>query len=141
MNPADLQPFLDVAISVLETQDVSATAKLKDFLMSSPGPAYIEQSLGFAAVYFAENKPVVFDWILNNQDILSPELELDAFTRKMVRQRLLHHGWSDGEDFVLDSEKLLVASVKPMTRLESCFSNGELTLIKASLAIESLLVP
>ena len=138
MNPNDLQPFLDVAISVLERRDVIAAEKLKDFLMASPGPTYTEQALGLAVVYFVENDPSVFDWILSNQDILSPELDLKSFIRKMIYQRLVSCGWIDGENFVIESDRLLIAGPEFMTKFDCCFSKGEMTLVKLSFHIDSL---
>ena len=137
MNPKDLQPFLDVAISVLEAKDAIATAKLKDFLIASPGPAYIEQSLGLAVVHFANNNPPVFNWLLSNQNILSPELDLKSFTQKMIRQRLIGQGWTEGENFTLQSDQLLIEQAS-IAILSNYFSPGELSLIKALFDIDLL---
>ena len=138
MNPKDLQPFLDVAISVLEAKDAIAITQLKDFLTASPGPAYIEQSLGLAIVHFAEKDPSTFNWILSNQEKLSPELELRSFTKKMISQRLASHQWTEGKDFIIEPDKILITSQKSAAALFACFSEGEMSLIKVFFQIRSL---
>ncbi|MEL6488776.1 MAG: hypothetical protein AAFV85_10880 [Cyanobacteria bacterium J06634_6] len=139
MTQQDLQPYLDIAISVLEKKDVSATAKLKDFLLSLPGPAHIEQALGLSVVYFAKHSVVTFDWILSNQAMLSPELDLKAFTRKLIVQQLSASGWVYGEDFEFESGRLLLRHQDGITRLEENLSEGELMLLQATFLLDASL--
>ena len=138
MNPEDLQPFLDVAISVLASKDAIAASKLKYFLAASPGPTYTEQALGLAVVHFAKDNPAVFNWIISNQDILAPELDLKFFTRKMIRQQLVRHGWVVGKDFILELDKLLIVDEASIAKLNSYFSEGEMTLIKVFFHVDLL---
>lgn len=136
MNRQDLQPYLEIAISVLARQDISAVAKLKDFLMSLPSPKHIEQVLGFTVLHFAENEPLVFDWVLQNQSALAPELDLSAFARKLTEGRLCDRGWVPGKDFDVSSVPAVFAHEPSTTVLRSHFSDGERLLIQSMLQID-----
>lgn len=136
INRQDFQPHLEIAISVLAKQDASAVAKLKDFLLSLPSPKHIEQVLGFTVLHFAENERPVFDWILQNQAALAPELDLLAFTKKLTEARLRDRDWIPGKDFDVSSVPPFFAHEPSTVVLRSYFNDSERLLIKAMLQLD-----
>ena len=141
MNQQDFQPYLDIAISVLGKKDAGAVAKLKAFLVSLPGPAYIEQVLGLAVVYFAEHDSTVFDWLVSNPTMLSPELNLKKFTQKTIEQRLKACGCADGKGVAFESETVWLSSQEKLSLLERTLSEGELKLLHVAFALDSSYPP
>ncbi|MEL7330115.1 MAG: hypothetical protein AAGJ69_09790, partial [Cyanobacteria bacterium J06559_1] len=116
--------------------DIDAVAKLKAFLLSLPSPKHIEQVLGFTVLHFAENESPVFNWVLQNQAALAPELDLPAFSKKLVEGRLRGRGWIRGKDFDISSVPPFFATEPPTVVLDSYFSNGERLLLKSTLQID-----
>jgi len=128
MNSEHLQPYLGIAVSILATQDASATKNLKDFLVSMPSTKQIEQTLGLAIVQLAEQNPAAFKWVLAHQSILMPELDLQAFAEKMAKDRLSERSVSQAWQ-TLD------------TVLDQHFSQGERLLIQAVMSSQTATPP
>ena len=84
MPRKDFQPSVEVAISVLAKKDMKAIQKLKDFLQSLPNPKQVEHTLVEAVLHLAQQDLESFDWLVANQALLAPELNLTDFTRRLV---------------------------------------------------------
>lgn len=135
MLPEDSQPYLDVAIDVIGTQNVSAVRKLKAFLVALPTPKQIEQVLAAAILHFAEHDRAVFEWVVEHQAVLAPELDLLSFVKKQVLTRLSDRGWVRHRDFELDIQTRSLTNHRTNDELADYFSQPEWQLIEAVLAI------
>lgn len=145
MDSESLQPYLAIAVSVLVMQDALAVQKLKRFLVSMPSTKQIEQALGLAVVQLAEQDVFAFEWVLSHQAMLLPELDLKAFVKKLVTDRLRHsealqspdRGWTLGEDFELSALPLpFLLDARLSATFEQHFSEGERVLLMSVLSSE-----
>lgn len=138
MISENLQPYLDIAIDILETKDISAIKKLKSFLTVLPVPRQIELILATAILHAAEYEPTVLAWAVENQAAFAPELELFSFTKKQVLARLNDRGWIYHRDFELNDRSRVILNRRPGTELHDCFSHGEWRLIESIFKVDTL---
>lgn len=137
MEDNDFQCSLDIVICVLKEKDIPALNKVKDFLYSLPSRKQTEQALAEAILYFAQHDTSVFDWIIGHQSSFSPEIDLFAFTRTLVRKRLCEKGWVQGRDFWFDMQSILHMGKALKLHFFDYFSQGELLLVVKMLVIDS----
>ncbi|MBT9312956.1 hypothetical protein [Leptothoe kymatousa] len=133
----DFQRSLDIVVCVFKEKDITALNKVKDFLYSLPSPRETEEALAAAVLYFAKHDQQVFEWIIINQASLSPELDLFAYTRNLVRTRLIGAGWLQGKDFWFDLHSLLFNNELLKYQFVDYFRQDELALVKVMLQIKS----
>ena len=135
MDRNDFQLHLEIAIDVLGKQNVAAIRPLKEFLCSIPSPKQIEQVLATAVLHFAADNQAVFAWIITNQNLLAPEIDLLAFTKGLITSRLRNRGWTQGQDFQLEQNSVLFMNQALVNTLTDCFSQSERILVSAVLII------
>ena len=133
MSNTDFQTYLDVAISVLSQKESISIRKLKDFLQALPNPKQVEQTLGSAVLHFARNDASVFEWVIANQNLLEPELNLVNFTRRLMIRRVRDRGDLQDSEISTDLRVPLQLTPKTLAALSHCLEAGELQLVKAVL--------
>ncbi len=146
MQRKDFQPSLEVAISVLAEKDVGAIQKLKDFLQSLPNPKQVEKTLVEAVLHLAQQDLESFNWLIEHQAVLSPELNLTDFTRRLAVKRLRAsatatadpsvRGWMQDKDVIVHPKAVWTLSRPVLEALTACLSPAELRLVKAILPID-----
>ncbi|MGB3789235.1 MAG: hypothetical protein WA949_14585 [Phormidesmis sp.] len=131
-----LQPYLDIAVSILGTKDVAAIEKLKFFLVALPNQRQIEQILASAVLHTAEHEQSIFYWVVENREVLAPELELSFFLKRRILSRLRDRGWVRHRDFEIDIESRSLTLQRTYSELIDCFSQGEWLLIQSIFEVE-----
>ncbi len=105
--------------------------------MALPNQKQIEQILASAVLYAAEHEQPIFDWIVENRDVLAPELELCSFLKRRIFSRLGDRGWVKHRDFEIDIESRSLTIQRTYGELIDCFSREEWLLIQSIFKVET----
>ncbi|MEM9004159.1 MAG: hypothetical protein AAGE59_11625 [Cyanobacteria bacterium P01_F01_bin.86] len=136
----DFQLDIDtkIAIDILNrsTRDFVAFANLKSFLIASHDSTAIEKILGTAILHFAAHNSSVFEWMIENKNLLLPEFNVFAFTKNLVISRLIYQKSDFGKSYRFDWKKTLFTDKTAMTKLATYFSESEMLLIKTVFGID-----
>jgi len=78
------ESYVELAVSVYQSQDITALQALKDFLTVLANPISIEKVLLKAIYGLAENDPHACRWLLSDPSYLMPELDILEFTHRLA---------------------------------------------------------
>lgn len=78
------ESYIELAVSVYRSQNVSSLQALKDFLTVLANPISIEKVLLKAIYRLAENHPTACRWLLSDPGHLMPELDVIEFTTQLA---------------------------------------------------------
>jgi hypothetical protein len=99
--------YIDLAVQIFQAQNPNSIEFLKDFLTCLPSPIYIEQILILALDRLAKTDFDSCYWLVDNYNLLMPELDLLDLVKKLVRIQLNNNGLISGQDFEFKEQNQL----------------------------------
>ncbi|MDY7021870.1 MAG: hypothetical protein SWJ54_11005 [Cyanobacteriota bacterium] len=83
-QPQEYEAYIEIAIGVLQVQNLGQLEILKNFLVSLPSLTDIETVLTEAVDYLAQSDPQTYRWVIEHSDYLMPELDLKQLVVSQV---------------------------------------------------------
>jgi len=132
----DLQDeaYVSLAVDVMRAQNPRAIVALKNFLTVLPNPTAIEITLERAVYQLADIDRSAYCWMLQQSDLLMPELDLEDVVRQWIRSTLTREGY-DERDFDCDRDGCFHFSDAAKTRLWQVASDCDRLLLEEILHI------
>jgi hypothetical protein len=99
------EPYIRIAVELLQTQNPTAIFMLKQFLTYIPSPTRIKSILTAAIAKLVDTSPAAICWLLKHPDSLQPEINISQTVIQILSSRLINMGFVQGQDFSVDTNQ------------------------------------
>ena len=108
-----------IAIQLINRRDPDNISTLKKLLAFTPDPRYIRKILIDTVLHISETSAETTCWLLQNPDLLLPEVDVTTVIALNLSQILTEYGLVYPQDYDFDQQGALVITATTQNRLRT----------------------